>query len=100
MTRKKKTVVRTNHDPMSRFLSIKKALEDNRYRYRTLRGISKSAGVPIEEVSKEIAAHANEIVVLARKNQAGESLYTTRDYYKKTATMTEKLMGALTNRVY
>lgn len=93
---KKKVTVR----PRAHSVRIKNALEDNRFRYRTIRGVAKSAGVSAEQVSKEIANRPGEIVVLARKNQSGENLYTTRKHYKKKAKFSEKLMGALLNRVY
>ena len=79
---------------------IKGALEDNRYKYRTLKGVARSAGVSVEQVSKELDRHPEEIVIISRKNQLGESLYTTRRHYRKKASVSEKMMGAFINRVY
>ena len=85
---------------LSVHLKIKRALENDKYKYRTLKGISRDAGVSVEVVKRDIASHSDSIVTLTRRNQNGEALYTTRSHYRKKASVGEKIMGALINRVY
>lgn len=100
MQTKKKKKKLSKGGTISAYSKVKKALEDNRYKYRTLKGVARSAGVSIEQVNKEIISHPKEVVILSRKNQSGERLYTTRKHYSKKASTGEKLMGALINGVY
>lgn len=82
------------------FEEIKRALENPKYKYRTLKGVSNEAHVSIETVEKAVREHSDEIVFLFRKGQNGEALLTTRTHYKKKASLKEKFMGAVINRVY
>lgn len=82
------------------FEEIKKALENPNYKYRTMKGVSTEAHVSIEAVEKAIRDHSDEIVFLFRKGQNGEALITTRSHYKKKASLKEKFMGVVINRVY
>lgn len=82
------------------YVSIKNAMENPKYTYRTITGISKEAGVSVDSVARAIKEHPEEIVLLHRKGKNGEFLVTTRDHYKRKASLREKIMGALINRVY
>ncbi|UTH30090.1 hypothetical protein [Ectopseudomonas hydrolytica] len=79
---------------------IKRALENPKYKYRTLKGVSAEANISIDAVEKALQEHSDEIVFLFRKGKNGEALLTTRNYYKKKASLKEKFMGAVINRVY
>lgn len=65
-----------------------------------MKGVSAEAHVSVEAVEKAIQEHSDEIVFLFRKGQNGEALITTRSHYKKKASLKEKFMGAMINRVY
>jgi len=65
-----------------------------------MKGVSTEAHVSIEAVEKAIRDHSDEIVFLFRKGQNGEALITTRSHYKKKASLKEKFMGVVINRVY
>jgi hypothetical protein len=82
------------------YVSIKNAMENPKYTYRTITGVSKEAGVSIDSVARAIKEHPEEIVLLYRKGKNGEFLVTTRGHYKKKASLREKMIGALINRVY
>lgn len=76
------------------------ALNNDRYKYRTLRGIAKEAGVPEEKILKVVREHSDEIVILFRTTKDGQPLFASRKKYQKKATAMEKVMGAFLNRVY
>lgn len=82
------------------YKKVLKALVDEKYKYRTISGISNSTGLTMQKVQEELSTHGEEIVVLSRKNQRRERLYTTREHYKKTASLTEKAIGAFINGIY
>lgn len=79
---------------------IKKALENNKYNFRTISGAAKEAGVCISDVEATIQKNNDKIVVLFRRGKNGQKLITTREHYKKKASTKDKIMGALLNRVY
>jgi hypothetical protein len=80
--------------------SIKKAMENNKFNYRTIGGVAKEANVSVMVVHDAIKNHPKEMVLLHRKGKNGEVLVTTRDHYKKRASVRERLMGVIINRVY
>lgn len=82
------------------FEAVKRALENPNYKFRTLAGVSAEAHMSVEAVERVMREHADEVVFLFRKGQNGESLITTRDHYKKKASLKDKIMGAVINRVY
>ena len=82
------------------FEKVRKALENDKYKFRTLKGISKDTNIPEQKIEVIIRKNPDEIVIVLRRNQDGERLYTTRRHYKKKSTAVEKLIGALINRVY
>lgn len=82
------------------YQTIRRAMENQKYNYRTVEGIAKEAMVTIEDVEVAIKTHPDDIVVLYRRGENGERLITTRNHYNKKATVKEKLMGAVLNCVY
>ncbi|TKF06584.1 hypothetical protein [Vibrio kanaloae] len=93
--KEKKKIVRVDS-----YTRIKKALEDDKYTFRTIGGVAKAANVSEAEVKKALQEHKEEVVELYRKGVNGEKLVSTRKHYKKKATWKEKMMGAVLNRVY
>jgi predicted adenine nucleotide alpha hydrolase (AANH) superfamily ATPase len=92
--------MKKKNDDQELYEKIKKALENYKYRFRTLAGVASEIGLKQETVEATISQNKDKIVVLARKVKNGQRLVTTRKYYKKKASVKEKLMGAVLNRVY
>lgn len=70
-------VIVTNHG--IRFESkywdkIKQSLENNRYKWRTPRGILKETGLPIEEVEKAFSWHSDHVIKSSIPSDTGEAL--------------------------
>lgn len=91
---------RANKAPESSYEKIKRALENPKYKFRTINGVASEAHVSFESIEKAMREHSDEIVKLFRKGENGEVLITTRSHYKRKASVKEKVIGAVINSVY
>lgn len=82
------------------FTRVKRAMENPKFKFRTIHGVAVEAGLTDSEVEAVIRLHTHEIVELYRKGKDGQRLVTTRKHYLNRATLGEKLKGVLLNRVY
>lgn len=76
------------------------ALENKDYKFRTIQGVVKATGLTEPEVVEVLLMAKSDIVTAYRKSSSGESLITTRKHYREKSTLTEKVIGAVINRVY
>lgn len=98
--RRVRNKARAKRAPEDSYEKIKRALENPKYKFRTISGVSSEANVSVQAVEKAIREHSDEIVKLFRRGENGELLITTRAHYKKKATIKEKIIGAVINSVY
>ena len=77
-----------------------RALENPRYKYRSVDGVAKEIGLDQRKLLKLLNHHSDEIVVLNRKGNDGQILITTRRHYEKKASKVEKIKSVLMNRMY
>ncbi|MEL0616757.1 hypothetical protein V6243_07905 [Cobetia marina] len=77
-----------------------RALENPRYKYRSVDGVAKEIGLDHGKLLKLLNHHSDEIVVLNRKGNDGQILITTRKHYDKNASKVEKIKSVLMNRMY
>lgn len=75
------------------------SLENPKYKWRTIDGISKETGIDQDKVKQAIKAHSDEIVKSAYMSESGKSLYTTRSKFRREASILNKLFGAVKSRV-
>lgn len=74
------------------------AISESTYKWRTPRGIAKDSGVPLPQVLETL--ERSDGFVRARKgNRQGEPLYTTKEKYKKTSTLGQRIISAITNKI-
>jgi hypothetical protein len=74
------------------------ALENPKYKWRTVLGAARESGVPEEQV-QEIIVHTQGLIVQSSvPSNEGEPLFTTRRHLRKYGTPFERLMGAFKNR--
>ena len=74
------------------------AISKSSFRWRTPRGIAKDSGVPLPQVLETL--ERSEGFIRARKgNSQGEPLYTTKEKYKKTSSLGERIISAITNKI-
>lgn len=75
------------------------ALDNPKYKWRTIDGVAKETGFDqayVEEVLKKLS---DEIVKSSINSADGRDLFTTRDNFSRQASVGEKILGAIKNRV-
>ena len=96
----KKAKRKTKEVKVDHYVRVRRALENDKYSFRTINGVAKEANVKSIDVEEAISRHYDEVVILHRKGTDGERLITTRKHYRKKSTLKEKMMGAMLNCVY
>ena len=98
MKKKAKTTTQVllKAEPMQLVIS---ALEDSRYEWRSMEGISEQTGLPQAQVGRIIEEMEDEIVRSSVPDEKGRSLYTTRRHYRATHGFGARLLDALADRV-
>jgi len=75
------------------------ALEDERYEWRTLKGIAKQAGISEEEVLSVLGSSADSIVQSSVPSIKGAPLFTTRRHLQAKSGAFDKILGAFKGRI-
>jgi hypothetical protein len=75
------------------------SLEDPRYDWRTIEGISKETGLSNSQILGIINGVGNAIVRSSIPDEEGRSLYTTRKHYKDTHSLGARILDALADKV-
>lgn len=78
--------------------TINKALENPKFKYRTIPGIAKEAGISEVVVQKNIN-EVPDLVISTKKTNEGLPLFTTRNHLKKAASLSERILAVITNKV-
>ena len=76
-----------------------RALEDDRYEWRTVDGVSEQIGIPAAQVQEILESLKQEIVRSSIPDEAGRSLYTTRKHYRDTHGLGARFLDALSDKV-
>lgn len=74
------------------------AMENPEYRWRTVRGIAADANLDAGTVLEILAALGEWVICSSTQSETGEDLYTTRNHFRKTASLWERVRGVLLNR--
>jgi hypothetical protein len=74
-----------------------KALEDERYDWRTILGLARALGTSEKEIIDLLNAFPDQVVRTTGAD--GQSLFTTRSHYEKTHGFRDKLLSALADKV-
>ncbi|MFK3862822.1 hypothetical protein [Pseudoalteromonas rhizosphaerae] len=77
---------------------LRKAFENNKYEWRTIRGVSKETGLKEDDVRNYIKSHGDEVVKSSARNAEGETLYTSRKSYRERSSLGMRLSSILRNR--
>ena len=78
---------------------IKRALENQNYKWRTLEGIAKDTGVSIPTVVSSLSYHGDLVIRSTIPSTTGQDLYTTRNHYLEKSTLWDRFESAVTNKV-
>ena len=74
------------------------ALENPKYQWRTLDGLSKETGLAQEEISQTLTG-ALSTQAVTTYDKSGRVLYTTRRHYYSTQPFVNRLLTALSDRI-
>lgn len=74
------------------------ALDDKKYKWRTISGVSKATGISTERVKELISENSELIIQSSALSPAGEPLFTTRSKHNKEASAWARIGSALRNR--
>ncbi len=77
---------------------IIKALENPKYKWRTIKGISKETGIDPEIIKKEIYNNLDLIIKSSIPSKGRDDLYTSRPHYRKKSTIFERITSSIINR--
>jgi hypothetical protein len=78
---------------------IIKALEDERYDWRTVNGLSEQTGIAEAKVQEVLADLGQVIVRSSVPDDSGRALYTTRRHYRQTHGVGTRFLSALSGKV-
>ena len=76
-----------------------KALEDERYQWRTVDGLVTDLKMHRETIEELLAGMKQTVVRSSIPDDRGRSLYTTRRHYKRTHGFGDKVLAALSDRI-
>ena len=68
------------------------ALEDPRWDWRTVDGISRDTGIPPDEVRVFLARSGGTVVMSVARDRRGRALFTTRERYRESRSLMERLL--------
>lgn len=74
------------------------ALENPKYRWRTIDGVTKETGVDAFTVKRVINKMSDEVVKSSIASTSGEDLFTTRRHLKETESFLSRIGAAIRNR--
>lgn len=77
---------------------VLRAFEDERFTWRTVRGVAAQAGASAAQVLAVIKARRSDFVRSSGTNQRGEDLYATRRHFEARQPTWKRFLGALKNR--
>ena len=71
---------------------IMDALEDPRWDWRTVDGISRDTGIPPDEVLAFLTRSGGTVVRSVARDRRGRALFTTRKRYRESHSLLERLL--------
>ncbi|PMU11716.1 MULTISPECIES: hypothetical protein [unclassified Pseudomonas] len=74
------------------------ALNETKYKWRTISGISRETGVSGEKIEEIITNNSDQIVQSSALTPKGEALYTTREKHHKETSTWSRIGLAIRNR--
>jgi len=78
---------------------VKRALENPKFKWRTVDGVVEETGLDQVIVSASIAAQTGAVIKSSIPDKHGRDLFTTRKHYHEKSSLLERLEAAITNKV-
>ncbi len=74
-------------------------LADERFKWRTLKGIARQLNVDKDEIISVIEDNPDIIVQSSIPSEKGEQLFATRDHYRRKSSRFDRFMGGVKGRI-
>ncbi len=78
--------------------AVMKALENEKFKWRTIDGVSKETGLSTDQVIDVLGGASDKIVRSSIQSPEGKALFTTRENFRKKSSAVERILGAIKNR--
>jgi hypothetical protein len=79
--------------------SVVRALENPKYNWRTIEGISEETGIDAHQVAQILQFLPNKIDLVRSRDRLGRQLFTTRDHYYKTQNVLNRILSTFSDRI-
>lgn len=79
--------------------AVLESLARSDFKWRTVAGVAEETGLTPEIVQQAISQVADRVVRSSIPSADGRDLYTTREHFRESASLSEKLLGSIKNRV-
>lgn len=79
--------------------NVLKSLENPKYKWRTIEGISKEIGESINDIWEIIDQNSDVVIESSVRSNKGLRLFTTKKHFENTSSSIEKLFGAFKGRI-
>jgi hypothetical protein len=77
---------------------ILKALENPKFRWRTIRGLARETEISPEIIRTVVTIKSDRVVMASAPNTKGEALFTSRHQRRRQAGTLRRIVSALKNR--
>jgi hypothetical protein len=78
---------------------VQTALENEKYKWRTIEGIVKETGLDAVTVVGSLSANASVVIKSTISDKDGRDLFTTKEHYREKSSLWERFQSVLTNKV-
>jgi len=76
-----------------------KALENPKYDWRTIEGISRETGLGQDNVVQIMAVLSDRVIESSVPDKRGRRLFTTREHYYRKQTVANRILSAFSDRI-
>ncbi len=78
---------------------VMKALEDEKFKWRTLKGIATQLSVNENGIEAVIEDNQDTVVQSSIPSRSGKKLYSTREHYRRVSSGFDRFLGGLKGRI-
>lgn len=78
---------------------VLRSLENAKYKWRTIEGISKEIGESTNDIWEIIDQNSDVVIESSVRSNTGLRLFTTKKHFENTSSSIEKLFGAFKGRI-
>jgi hypothetical protein len=79
--------------------SVVRALENPKYNWRTVDGISQETGIDPHQIALILKFLPNKIELVRTTDKSGRQLFTTRRHYNRTQNVLNRILSTFSDRI-